>query len=110
VSALSGFAFLLDQELLNLDLRRLVGDYLWDTLVIAYLSTDADVLAAVRFFGVTKFRAITPPNQHRKNLTRVWFVEIDERRIPATPTRVVCTGDFSANSRLLADMILGFHC
>jgi len=53
----------LSWELLNLDLRGLVGDYFRDTFVIAYLARHADVPVSVVLLRIAKPRTITFPNQ-----------------------------------------------
>src|ERR1022692_1398373 len=93
----------------DVDLRRLISDDFRDTFVVAHFSGHADVLAAVRLLGIAELRAVTPPDQHRENLVRVWFIEIDERRISATPCCVVHAGYLPANSCPLPNVILGLR-
>jgi len=95
---------------LDFDLGGRVGHYLRGTFVIAYLSSDANMLAAVRFLWIAELRAVTSPDQHRENLVWVRLIEVDEGRVSATSRSVMRTSQVSAHGGCLSDVFFGFRC
>jgi hypothetical protein len=91
----------------NLDLRGIIRDDFRDAFVVAYLSGDADTIAAVRLLGIAELRTITAPNEHGEDLVRVGLIQIDEGRISATPCRVMRAHHLAADRCLLPDVLPG---
>jgi hypothetical protein len=94
-------------SLLRNDPTGFSRDNLRHTAVTRDLARHAHVLVAIFRFGRTELGAVLAPNQDCEYLVRIWFIEVQKRRLALASRGVPCAYHLSANCLSFSDVVFG---